>query len=66
MMLVSPEMTPSLPPSASSCCSTVDDRGFLEHEVSRMYGITIMFGVEVILRPPAVVFLVASDCELFC
>lgn len=47
MLLVSLERTPLSSPSPPvSCCSVVDDKGFLEHEVSRMYDITIKYGVE--------------------
>jgi hypothetical protein len=59
MMLVLIEMTPSSPPSALS-------RDFVEHEVSRIYGITIKFGVEVISLSSALVCLVTLDGELFC
>jgi hypothetical protein len=59
MMLVSPEMVSSSPPSAASCCSMVDDRDFLEHEVTRMYDIINKFGVEVISLSPALVCMVA-------
>jgi hypothetical protein len=34
--------------------------------VSRMYSITIKFGVDVISLSPALVCLVVSDSELFC
>jgi hypothetical protein len=37
----------------------VDDRDFLEHEVSRMYDIFNKFGVEVISLSPALVCMVA-------
>jgi hypothetical protein len=66
MMLVSLKMMPSSPPTAASCCSKVDDIDFLEHKVSRMYSITIKFGVEVVSLSPALVCMVASDGELFC
>jgi hypothetical protein len=36
-----------LPPPVS-CCSTLEDKDFLKHEVPRRYGITVKYGVELI------------------
>ena len=53
MMLVSLERMPPSSPPSPSCCSAVDVKVFLEHEVSRMPGIVIKYNIEVISLSPA-------------